>query len=185
MPSLQCSRVTDPLSAQSVATKLCLTCGLCCDGTLFKDVQVRMEEDRKRLAARGIALSNARGTPRLPQPCPALKGCSCRVYADRPARCRDFECLLFRSVQTGHTDLNAATRIVRTARGKADHVRGLLRELGDRDEGVALSLRFGRMRRRFERGKEEAPDAVALFGDLTLAVHDLNLLSAGAFYPGT
>jgi hypothetical protein len=58
-----------------------------------------------------------------------------------------------------------------------------LRELGDHDEDVALSLRFRRMRQRLE---TTIPDrkTSGVFGELTLAVHDLNLLLSDAFYPG-
>ena len=178
----------DRSAAGLLAARLCLTCGLCCDGTLFKDVQVAGARDRDRLAAWGVRLQPASGRStaptRLPQPCQALDGCTCRVYPDRPSRCRDFECLLFKSVLQGKTGERAAGRIVRTAVQRRDRVRGLLAELGDQDSGAALSIRFRRMRERFERGGEQDAGRLGLFGDLTMAVHDLNLALSQAFYPG-
>jgi len=73
--------------------------------------------------------------------------------------------------------------MVRTAKERAEKVRSLLRELGDSDEGTALSLRFQRAAKRYE--KAPLTDGKAeIYADLTLAVHDLNMLVREAFYPG-
>ena len=172
---------------------LCLHCGLCCNGVLFKDVELQAGDKVARLQFLGLPISGPRpggrqrpagaGVLRFAQPCAALRGCLCRVYPDRPARCRDFECGLLKAVQAGRTEVNAALRIIRSVRGKADVVLGLLRELGDGDEHLALSLRFQRTRRRFEKGVAD-DDRVETFSRLTLAVHDLNLMLRDKFYPG-
>jgi hypothetical protein len=84
-------------------------------------------------------------------------------------------------VSQGRTATEDALRIIRDVRGRAARVRRLLRELGDEAEQVALSARFRRLRQRFEQGLGE-PDQVERFGELTLAVHELNLALSGAFY---
>jgi hypothetical protein len=119
---------------------------------------------------------------RFPQPCAALNGCICRIYADRPARCRQFECALLKAVQAGVTEPSAALRAIRDARQRAERVRCLLRDLGDVDETLALSLRFKRTKKRFESSPPD-DDTAEVFGQLTLAVHDLNLLLREKFYP--
>ena len=120
---------------------------------------------------------------RLTQPCAAFDDCRCRVYPDRPQYCREFECVLFKSVRAGHTELGAALRIIRTARERAEKVRRLLRKLEDADEQLSLSARFRRSGKRLQECDldEETADSYA---QLTLAVHDLNLLLGDAFYPG-
>ena len=163
------------------AEKLCLACGLCCDGTLFKDVELQAGDSARHLQSLHPALTIR--NKKFPQPCAAL--CAdkrCAIYADRPARCRSFECALFQSVAAGTTTPGAARRIIRAARQRADKVRRLLRSLGDADEHLALSLRFKRQRRRFD---VVAPDKTSakVFAELTLAVHELNLLLARKFYP--
>src|SRR5262249_5509119 len=102
---------------------------------------------------------------------------------DRPKYCREFECLLLQHVKAGRMKTEAALRVIGTARQHAENVRRLLRELGDDEEHVALSLRFRRMKQRLEANlpDEEIADT---FGRLTLAVHELNLLLSEAFYPG-
>ena len=86
-------------------------------------------------------------------------------------------------VQAEQMDAAAALSLIRTARARAEKVRCLLAALGDNDQKIALSLRFQRMSRQLERiTKDDA--ATDLFSQLTLAVHDLNLLIGQEFYPG-
>ena len=161
--------------------QLCPQCALCCNGVLFKDVELQPGDDGAKLRALGLPISKARFA-KFPQPCAALEGCTCRIYADRPARCRDFDCALLQSVGAGKTEAEAALRIIRRTRARAEKVRRLFRELGDADESVALSLRFRRTRRRLE-SLQLDDDTAEIFGQLTLAVHDLNLALRQHFYP--
>ncbi|MGH7973481.1 MAG: hypothetical protein ACREIC_32600 [Limisphaerales bacterium] len=88
-----------------------------------------------------------------------------------------------KSVKSGKTSKAAALGIIRTARECSDRVWRLLRELGDVDEELSLSKRFRRTTRRLEEASLDDQTA-ELYGDLTLAVHDLNFLLSQAFYPG-
>ncbi len=152
---------------------------------VFADVRLQAGDDRARLEALGLCFGRSRGAtpPKFSQPCAAYVACRCRIYADRPKYCREFACLLFKSVKGGQTQPDAALRIIRTAQQRAETVRRLLRELGDANETVSLSTRFRRTARRLERvGLDET--TADTYGQLTLAVHDLNLLLSEAFYPG-
>jgi len=73
--------------------------------------------------------------------------------------------------------------VIQTALRRADKVRKLLGRLGDNEETLALSKRFQRVQRRMEAGPvdEETGD---FYGELTLAVQDLNVMLSDAFYPG-
>jgi hypothetical protein len=161
---------------------LCLECGLCCNGVIFADVQLEPDDDPARLRSLGLQIVSRRGVkPKFTQPCAAFDGCRCHVYGDRPAYCRQFECLLLKSVKAGETDRAAALRVIRSARQTVDKVKRLLRELGDADEPTALGKRFRRMQRRMEQGSLDA-DRVNAFGELTLAMHELNVLLSAKFY---
>jgi Fe-S-cluster containining protein len=165
---------------------LCLKCGLCCNGVIFADVKLQPADDAPRLRSLGVSVSiphSAFRTPHLNQPCAALEGCRCRIYAERPQYCRQFECLLLKSVKAGRTQPAAALRKINTARERAEKVRVLLRTLGDADEHLALSARFRRVARRMNK-TELDPRAATAYGKLTLAVQDLNLLLSQSFYPG-
>jgi len=158
-----------------------LACGLCCDGSLFKDVELQTGDRPSLLRDNGLVLAQRGNTFRFPQPCAALEGCVCRIYHARPSRCRQFECLLFRAVQGGEKSASEALRTVRRARARAERVRELLALLGDVEGSMALTMRFRRVQRRFER---EGGDAASLerFAELTLAVHDLNVMLRAEFY---
>ena len=176
---------TNP-SADYLSEQLCLQCGLCCNGVIFADVQLMPDDNPARLKSLGLPVapgSKSREQKlKFPQPCVAFDGCRCRIYGDHPKYCREFECLLLQSVNAGDVDAESALRIIRSARLRSEKVRKLLRELGDTDEHIALSLRFRRMKQRFE---ANVPDheAAEIFGRLTLAVHDLNVLLSRSFYP--
>lgn len=176
---------------------------MCCNGVIFADVQLQPGDDAARLSELGLPVTRIRqsvgatisGRPKpflhrarqglkFPQPCAALDGCACRIYAERPTYCRQFECLLFKNVNAGRVQRDSAAKIIGEARARADRVIRYLRELGDNDETLALSLRFQRMTTALE-AAELDEETAARYGELTLAVHDLNCLLSEAFYPGT
>jgi len=161
--------------------KLCLACTLCCNGALFADLKLS-PADKARLQRKGFDLKLSRSA-KLPQPCPALCAPHCTIYSSRPDHCRRFECLLLKEVIAGEIPESTAIRTIRTARRRHEKVRQLLQSLGDRNDSVAVSVRFRRLARSLETESMDAAKA-ALFGDLTLAMHDLNRCLARHFYPG-
>lgn len=165
--------------------KLCLACGLCCDGTLFGHVRLGPGDDARKLKALDLPVKVSRGRTPLtyfPQPCAALcADRTCRVYADRPAQCRTFECGVFKDAQAGRITFAVALRRVKQARGQADHIRGLLRQLGDTEEHRTLGDRFSRTQQRLESGNTDAA-AGETFAELGLAMHQFSLLTRERFY---
>jgi Fe-S-cluster containining protein len=83
--------VSDDADRRRAAEALCVRCGLCCDGTFFGSVVVAGGE-RERLGRVGLRVVDEDGKLSMPQPCSALRGCLCAVYADRPGACRQYEC---------------------------------------------------------------------------------------------
>jgi Fe-S-cluster containining protein len=165
--------------------QLCLTCGLCCDGTLFNHVKLGPTDDPKKLKALGlpVAVTRAR-TPvvHFRQPCAALcADRTCKLYADRPSQCQTFECGVFKDAHAGRIEFAAALRLVKQARQRADDARRLLHALGDTDDHRSLNERFRRTQRRMEAGFEDDA-AVDTFAELSLAMHYLNLLTHEKFY---
>jgi len=149
---------------------------------IFADVMLQAKDDPQRLRLLGLPITpSGRRNLKFAQPCTALDGCRCRIYAERPKYCREFECILLKNVMAARLSHEAALAIIRNAREKADSVRILLRRLGDKDEQLALAARFRRMTRKFE-SEELTEETAELYGQLTLAVHDLNSLLSEAFY---
>jgi len=169
---------------ESDANSLCRECGLCCNGVIFADVQLRRGDNAARLRALGLAFAqkSKAGAEKFKQPCTAFAGCECKIYSERPTYCRQFECLLLKSVKAGETNSDDAVRVIRSALRRVKKVKRLLEQLGDTDDSVALSKRFQRIQRKLEATPLDRESAQA-FGELTLAVHDLNMLLAEKFYP--
>ena len=141
-PSLTTSKPSAPTEPPNLAGDLCPACGLCCNGVLFSDLRLQRGDDPKRLAKLGLPLERHGRSFRLPQPCPAHDGQLCRVYADRPARCRSFECRLLQHAQAGEIRTETALRVIAAARHRTDQVRTLVRLLGQNDENAPLSKRW-------------------------------------------
>ena len=165
------------------ANSLCLECGLCCNGVIFADVQLRSGDDAARLRALGLAFAqkSKAGVEKFKQSCAAFGGCKCNIYSERPRYCREFECLLLKSVKAGDVKIDEARRVIRSALKQAETVKKLLRQLGDTDETLALNKRFQRVQRKVERGACDQ-DTAHIFGELTLAVHKLSMLLSERFY---
>lgn len=112
---------------------LCLSCGLCCDGTLFRRVALEAGEGA-RLGTR-VRLSEEDGS--LVQPCRALSERKCGVYEDRPSVCRKFRCLALEQLEKGELSDDEAHEMVREA---LDRRRRLAEVMGFEDEVHALAL---------------------------------------------
>jgi hypothetical protein len=78
---------------------LCTRCGLCCDGTLFADVELSSRAEPTQLEGPGLEIESDVEAPLLVQPCAALRGRRCSIYAHRPGCCRTFECKLLQDLQ--------------------------------------------------------------------------------------
>ena len=124
--------------------QLCPNCGQCCNGVLFADVELRMGDDAKRLTELGLSLEKKGRRQAFAQPCACFDGRLCRVYAERPVRCRTFECGLLKRVQSGELDADAALKLIAQAKRQVEKVCKLLRHVGSDDERLALSQRYRR-----------------------------------------
>ena len=153
-------------------SQLCPKCGLCCNGVLFADVKLRKGDDAKRLAELGLPLEKKGRQQAFAQPCGCFDGKLCRIYAERPVRCRTFECGLLKRVQAGELGDDAALGTIAQAKRQVEKVCELLRGTGSDDERLALSHRYGRaMSEPVDLSGGE--DAAELRGELMLAVNDL------------
>ena len=122
--------------------ELCPNCGLCCNGVLFADVELQPGDAAGRLGELGLSLKKKGRKLAFVQPCAGFDGRLCNIYADRPARCRTFECGLLQRVQSG--DLETKTALMRIAEvlRLVKKIRRLLGSPGQRDENLALTHRY-------------------------------------------
>ena len=123
--------------------QLCPNCGLCCDSTLFADVELRASDSPARLSRLGLTLlKKTKFTTAFAQPCACFDGKLCGIYNDRPKRCQLFECGLLKRVESKEMTPGAALKKIFEAKRHAEKVRQLLRSLGQCDERMALTHRY-------------------------------------------
>lgn len=153
-------------------SQLCPKCGLCCKGVLFADVELRKGDGIQQLAELGLSLEKKGRKQAFAQPCACFDGKLCRIYTERPKRCRTFECGLLKRVQAGKMGVDAVLKTIAEAQRLAEKVRGRLRRLGQSDEQLAVNRRYAQvMREPIDLSGPE--DAAELRGKLMLAVNDL------------
>ena len=128
--------------AQDLTDTLCTRCGLCCDGTLFADVELAGRSEAARLEALGLEIEDDdTPSPLLVQPCAALRGTKCAIYEHRPGCCRTFECRLLQDARRGAVSVDSALVTIEEALGLVRGAKALLAELGQRDGGLPISER--------------------------------------------
>lgn len=180
------------LTLRHEANELCLNCGLCCNGGIFADVALEPTESVSKYETLGLVFGgssnrseHAAGGPpaKFLQPCRMFQKRACGIYSQRPAHCRKFDCMLLREVVSGEIDFLPALRIVRQAADAHDRLVQMLRALGERDESSPVRSRFETLAARLE-AEELSRDEALAFGDLTIAMHEFNVLISERFYAG-
>lgn len=155
------------------ASRLCASCGLCCNGVLFADVKLGSKDAVPVLVSHGLPIRRRGGRCAFDQPCVALQvDGHCGVYADRPGMCREFECGVLRQMLAGQVSEAEAVRVIGRAQKLARKVGGLLERAGNLDTHLPLARRYQAVMRQpidLSTG-DEAGD---LRGELMLAVHAL------------
>ena len=112
------------------ASHLCRNCGLCCDGSMFVAVRVLPADSKQDLKALGIHVQHKKKYDFFDQPCCAFKNSICSVYAQRPARCRAFECQQLKRLNLGEVSREDVLEKIKEAKSKIDVIKKLLYRLG-------------------------------------------------------
>jgi len=119
--------VSNSVSNQS--NDLCLSCGFCCDGTLFSHVTLQKNEKNKKLI--NIELELVDGSYSFVQPCQALSDeDGCQVYTNRPSMCIKFNCDLLKRVKGGQASNNDALTIIQQVKLLKTSLKKQLLQLG-------------------------------------------------------
>jgi hypothetical protein len=118
---------------------LCTRCGLCCDGSLFADVELAGRAEATRLEVLGLEIDDE--DPKgalLSQPCRALRGRRCSIYPHRPGSCRTFECGLLQKVRHGTVGAERAGERIAETLKRIDRARKRMARLGRHDGRLPL-----------------------------------------------
>lgn len=87
---------------------LCVSCGMCCDGTLFENAFVRHEDDRKVADTLGLVTHTKNDTLYFHLPCPQFRSCCLAYDRARPLVCAAFFCPPIKRFQAGQQSLDEA-----------------------------------------------------------------------------
>lgn len=114
----------------SLTDTLCTQCGLCCDGSLFADVELTSCAEATELEILGLQIEedDADGGL-LSLPCGALRGRLCGIYPHRPKVCRTFECGLLQDARRGAVSVEHALEHIAEALKRIERVRELMAQL--------------------------------------------------------
>jgi len=127
------------VAGHSLTDALCTRCGLCCDGSLFADVELAGRAEATRLEVMGLEIEDEGGrSALLIQPCRALDGTRCSVYAHRPKCCRSFECRLLQDARRGAVRPERAVEQIAEARQQIARVKQLMAACGSVDRSLPL-----------------------------------------------
>ena len=127
----------------SLTNTLCTRCGLCCDGSLFADVELANPDEATGLEVMGLEIEDTDGDAGglLLQPCLALKGKRCGIYPHRPDCCRTFECRLLQEVKRGTVGVEQAQAKIAEALLQIKRINRLIVQLGPGNARLPLKER--------------------------------------------
>lgn len=101
------------------SSNICLSCGLCCDGTLIGFVQ--LDSDEIPAVKEVMDIEEANGQGFFLHPC--KKYCDgCTIYAQRPKQCGKFKCGLLNSVEQKELDFDSAIETISVVKQKKDAI---------------------------------------------------------------
>lgn len=99
-----------------IEQSLCLSCGICCDGTIFGKVPLQPEDELPPLQSAGIAIETKGDKKFFKLGCAAHRQNCCQVYHHRPANCRKYRCALLKKYESGDVSREDAQQKVERAR---------------------------------------------------------------------
>lgn len=151
---------------------------MCCSGILFHSVVLQSGDSPRALSSRGIRVKRKPGRQFFLQPCPAHQDCRCAIYAERPARCREFACLQLVRVLDGSIAEADALTVIAEARRRAALVEELLECAGETRGHKPLAARCETV---FTPPLDDSGEAAELRTRLRAAMDDLEDLLVRKF----
>ena len=163
-------------------TSICVGCGMCCDGTMYKSVDVGEGDQRDLLDTAGLVFTQEGDATRFAQPCPAFGGGRCSIYEGRPGVCRNYRCLLLRRHDAGEVSYDDAAALIARTAALRDRVRSSLAAYVDTTEILSLDGMYRLMLAKLDAQPDQAAHR-RQHAELLLEVGALRVILAREFEP--
>ncbi|CAM3394876.1 hypothetical protein POKO110462_00720 [Pontibacter korlensis] len=148
------------------STNLCLSCGLCCDGTLIGFVQLSHEELPVLRELTDIEEASRDGV--LIQPC--NKYCDgCTIYSDRPKQCASYDCELLKAFHRKELDYTSAIETIEVAKQRKSAIEEKLALLQIKLQSQSFYFKMAELRKLYLKNEHElskTPDFKDLIADI-------------------
>jgi len=150
----------------------CVTCGLCCDGTLFTFAVLKEGEIYDASIREGLDRFHDGSEPCFRLPCGFLEDCRCKVYhLQRPTICGSYECRLLKGYHEGKLSWEATANEIHEIKQMRSRVSSRMQSL--LPEGSDRDLTLHEMSEALARLREQHPEKREQIG--------MVLLEYGAF----
>lgn len=148
----------------SDSSNICLSCGLCCDGTLIGFVQLDKEEMPGIKEVMDIIDENGNGF--FLNPC--NKYCdACTIYSERPKQCASFECKLLKTFEQKELNFDSAMEIVNAIKQKKNAIEKKVANLQLDLHSQSFYFRMVELKKWLRKNKESlTQDHLALILDI-------------------
>lgn len=143
-------------------SNLCVTCNLCCNGSLFARVPV--SEAEQALLPDDVEIFLRDGNLRMRQPCSCLAADGgCTVYDVRPRTCRTFHCKLSKRVEADEIAEDTALQIIAEIKTAQTSALTLAAQAMGHPADEDAAPRIGQVFRRLKAMRKDAADQVNEF----------------------
>lgn len=133
---------------------ICLSCGLCCDGTLIGHVQLGREE---LPALRELMNIEDAGDGKGFFLHPCNNYCDgCNIYSKRPKQCSDFRCGLLKSVEQKELDFDSAIEVVNVVKQKKIAIEKKLETLQIELQSPSFYFKMVELKKLLQKTKSES-----------------------------
>ena len=136
---------SEPIKEHVQAQNLCMVCGLCCDGTLFKTAAVDPDERLTELQECGVQIHIENERRCLLFPCTAYEDHICKAYHNERAKiCAEYQCKLLKQCLTGKITWDEAAEVVHSTQLHKKKLKANLKKVYRARTGESLPDTFRR-----------------------------------------
>tara|TARA_B110000238_G_C15931764_1_gene355021 strand:+ start:120 stop:623 length:504 start_codon:yes stop_codon:yes gene_type:complete len=133
---------------------ICLSCGLCCDGTLIGYVKLGSEELPALRELLNIEEEGGKGF--FLQPCKSYCD-GCTIYSNRPKQCDNFKCGLLKSVEQKELSFDTALERINAVSQKKMSIEKKIAKLPFELESNSFYFKMTELKTLLYKKKAESP----------------------------